>query len=101
MVEAAYRRVPEELGCQAVGLRDVCSFVYRAEFDNGITEHERDHVVVGRCEGDIDPDPAEASEVRWVSFDALAAELANEPAKFAVWAPIALTLAMADTFRTS
>ena len=100
VVEAAYRRVPEELGCRATGLRDICSFVYRAEFDNGITEHECDHVVVGRCEGEVDPDPAEASEARWVTFDELAAELANEPAKFAVWAPIALTLAVADVAGT-
>ena len=94
VVEAAYRRVPEELGCEAVDLRDLCSFVYRAEVDNGLIEHERDHVIVGRCAGGIVPNPAEASEVRWVGFDALSIELANEPAKFAVWAPIVFTLAM-------
>ncbi len=96
VVEAAYRRVPEELGCEAVDLRELCSFVYRAEFDNGLTEHECDHVVVGRCVGDVVPNPAEASEARWTSFDDLAAELANEPAKFAVWAPIVFTLTMND-----
>lgn len=96
VVEAAYRRVPEELGCEAVDLRDACAFVYRAEFDNGLIEHEFDHVVIGRCSGTIDPNPAEASEARWISFDALAAELANEPRKFAAWAPIVFTLAMAD-----
>lgn len=96
VIEAAYRRVPEELGCQAVDLREACAFVYHAEFDNGLIEHEFDHVVVGRCSGEVDPNPAEASEARWVSFDTLASELANEPHKFAVWAPIALTLAMAS-----
>lgn len=99
VIEAAYRRVPEELGCEAADLHEVCSFVYRAEFENGLIEHEFDHVVVGRCVGEVNPNPAEASEARWVSFDALAAELAEEPAKFAVWAPIALTLAMADVAR--
>ena len=96
LIEAAYRRVPEELGCEAVDLRDACAFVYRAEVDNGLTEHEFDHVVIGRCSGQIDPNPAEASEARWIGFDALAAELANEPLKFAAWAPIALTLAMSN-----
>lgn len=95
VIEAAYRRVPEELGCQAVDLRDLCSFVYRADVGNGLVEYERDHVVVGRCAGDIDPNPAEASEARWVSFDALSVELANEPTKFAAWAPIVFTLTMA------
>ena len=96
LIEAAYRRVPEELGCEAVDLRDACAFVYHAEVDNGLTEHEFDHVVIGRCSGQIDPNPAEASEARWIGFDALAAELANEPLKFAAWAPIALTLAMSN-----
>jgi isopentenyl-diphosphate delta-isomerase len=96
VIEAAYRRIPEELGCGAIDLREACAFAYRAEFDNGLVEHEFDHVVIGQCTGEIDPNPAEASEVRWIDFEALAAELANEPHKFAVWAPIALTLAIAD-----
>ena len=99
IIEAAYRRVPEELGCKAVELRELCAFVYRAEFDNGIIEHEFDHVVIGRCEGEIAPDPAEASEVRWMGFDALAAELADAPRSFAAWAPIVFTMTMADLLR--
>ena len=96
VIEAAYRRVPEELGCEAVDLHEASAFVYRAEFDNGLIEHEFDHVIVSRCAGAVNPNPAEASDARWISFDALATELAGEPLKFAVWAPIALTLAMAD-----
>lgn len=96
VLEAAYRRLPEELGCTAVGLREICAFVYRAQFDNGLCEHEFDHVVVGHCEGEINPNPAEASEARWVSFDKLAVELAGEPLKFAAWAPIVFTMTMAE-----
>ncbi|MBQ9004428.1 MAG: isopentenyl-diphosphate Delta-isomerase, partial [Eggerthellaceae bacterium] len=95
-VQAAYRRVREELGCEAAGLRDVAAFAYRAEFGNGLCEHEYDHVIVGRCEGKIAPDPTEVAEVRWVSFEALASELASEPGKFAAWAPMVLSMAMAD-----
>ncbi|MBQ9041380.1 MAG: isopentenyl-diphosphate Delta-isomerase [Eggerthellaceae bacterium] len=95
LLDAAYRRVREELGCGATGLRDVAAFAYRAEFENGLCEHEYDHVLVGRCAGDPNPDPAEASEVRWVGFDELAAELAERPEAFAAWAPMVLTLVMA------
>ena len=94
-IEAAYRRVHEELGCDAVDLREIAAFAYRAEFDNGLCEHEFDHVVIGRCKGDIVPDPAEASDVRWIDFDTLASELMSEPTKFAVWAPIVFTMTMA------
>ena len=96
-VEAAYRRVHEELGCEAKELREIAAFAYRAEVDNGLCEHEYDHVIVGSCEGAIDPDPDEASEVRWIGFDALAAELAEEPLKFAAWVPMVLSLTMSWT----
>lgn len=98
-VEAAYRRVREELGCEAMDLRETEAFAYRAVFDNGLVEFEYDHVVVGRCEGDIAPDPDEVSEVRWIGFDALAAELAAEPERFTAWAPMVLTLAMTSIGR--
>lgn len=95
-LEAAYRRVREELGCDAVDLREITAFAYRAEFDSGLCEYEYDHVLVGRCEGDIAPDPAEVDEVRWVGFDGLAAELAERPETFAAWAPMVLTMVMAE-----
>jgi len=95
-IDAAYRRVHEELGCEAIDLSELCAFVYRAPFDNGICEHEFDHVLVGQCEGEPSFDSSEVAEVRWVGADALAYELANEPEKFAAWAPIVLTLVMRD-----
>ena len=96
VVDAAYRRVKEELGCEAEDLREVCAFVYRAEFDNGVTEHEYDHVIVGGFAGQLDLDPSEVSEVRWIGFDDLAKELAEEPEKFTAWAPMVLTQAMQE-----
>ena len=96
LVDAAYRRVREELGCGAVDLREISAFAYRAVFDNGLCEFEYDHVLVGRCEGEPDPDPAETSKVRWAGFDELAAELAERPEAFAAWAPMVLTMAMAS-----
>ena len=99
VLEAARRRVREELGCEAVSLREVAAFVYRAEFENGLCEHEIDHVLVGSCDGEVTPDLSESDEVRWVDLEALAAELAGEPRAFTAWAPMVLSLAMADIAR--
>lgn len=93
-MEAARRRVREELGCEAVDLHEVTAFAYRAVFETGLAEYEYDHVFVARCEGDVAPDPAEVDEVRWIGFDALAAELASEPGQFAAWAPMVFTEVM-------
>ena len=94
IIEAAYRRVPEELGCTAAELHEIAAFVYRAEFENGLCEYEYDHVVVGQCASELELNPNEVSEARWMSFDALAEELAKEPKQFAAWAPTVFTLTM-------
>ena len=96
VVEAAYRRVSEELGVKALGLSEIDSFVYHAAFANGITEHEYDHVLIGTCGGEFDLDPAEVSDVRWLGVEELSEELMNHPDNFAVWAPIVLSMAMRE-----
>lgn len=95
VLDAARRRVGEELGCGAADLREIGAFAYRAVFEDGLCEFEYDHVLVGRCLGEPSPDPAETSEARWVGLDRLAAELADSPEVFAAWAPMVLSSAMA------
>ncbi|MBR6029813.1 MAG: isopentenyl-diphosphate Delta-isomerase [Clostridia bacterium] len=93
-IEAAYRRVRQELGCEAVSLREIGWFIYRAEFPDGICEYECDHVLAGRCAGEPVPDPAEVSGIRWVSAETLNALLTKEPETFAPWAYQVLSLAL-------
>jgi len=94
VMDAAYRRVHEELGCEAEALRELSAFVYRAEFENGLVEHEYDHVLVGRCVGEPKPDPTEVGAIRWITPDALAVELAERPECFSAWAPMVLSLVL-------
>ena len=95
LLDAANRRVYEELGCEAIGLREIASFVYRATFDDGLSEHEYDHVIIGRFAGELAPDLQEVGDVRWVGIDELALELAEKPEVFCAWAPMVLSIAMA------
>ena len=102
---AATRRVREELGCEVAPgtLREVGAYVYRAVFANGLTEYEYDHVLLGRIDaapGEEDaaltPDPEEVDEIRWISPEVLAAELAERPETFAAWAPGVLAMALRE-----
>ena len=95
LLDAAYRRAHEELGCNARNLAELSAFIYRAEFADGICEYEYDHVLLGECVGDPSPDPAEVSAVRWVSADDVAHELATNPERFTAWAFTVLSLALA------
>ena len=58
--DAAARRLFEELGF-GTELRFAFSFTYKAAFDNGLTEHEFDHVFVGHFDGPLRPDPKEVA----------------------------------------
>jgi isopentenyl-diphosphate delta-isomerase len=59
--------------------------VYKAPFDNGLTEHELDHVFVG--EYNIDPvfNKEEVNHFQWISLDELYVQLKENPAKYTVW----------------
>ncbi len=94
---AAARRTREELGCEAEDLREVGAFVYRAPFENGLTEHEFDHVLLARLIPGAapDPDPEETDALRWVTVTALREELAEHPERFTAWAPQVVALAFA------
>lgn len=93
---AVLRRMPEELGCEADELREIGAFVYRAEFDNGLTEHEFDHVFLATSASDPVPDPEEAEEIRWITPDELERMLEEQPGTFTAWAPQVLRMALAE-----
>ena len=45
------RRLQEEMGF-TTELKEVTSFIYKAPFENGLTEHEFDHILLGHYEDD-------------------------------------------------
>ncbi len=83
-VHAAHRRLIEELGfdCQ---LELKHSFIYKAPFDNGLTEHEFDHVFFGDYNEVINFNPEEVAAVKWVTVPSLLADINNNPENYTVW----------------
>lgn len=87
--EAAHRRLRQEMGLDT-GLREILKFIYRAEFENGLTEHEFDHVFVGRYDGEVSPNPEEVGDHKWVDVKHLKKDIAKNPEKYTPWFRIAL-----------
>ena len=81
---AAQRRLKEEMGLEA-DLDHKFSFIYRAEFDNGLIEHEFDHVFFGRSDAIVSPDPEEVAQWRPITIDALDEMLRTESQRFTAW----------------
>jgi len=58
---SAAKRLQEEMGF-TTPLEKAFDFTYQAPFDNGLTEFEFDHVLIGKYSGEISPEPAEVAE---------------------------------------
>ncbi len=86
---AAKRRLQEELGfsCEVT---KAFSFIYKAELDNGLTEHEFDHVFIANYEGNITPNQEEVEDYKYVDCDYLAFEMEHFSEKYTPWFRIAL-----------
>jgi isopentenyl-diphosphate delta-isomerase len=85
---AASRRLEEEMGF-SVPLEEIFSFTYRASFSNGLTEHEYDHVFVGRFDGEVNPDAREVKDFAFKSLDEIGRLLQQEQKTFTAWFVIA------------
>ncbi|MCA9733520.1 MAG: isopentenyl-diphosphate Delta-isomerase [Deferribacteres bacterium] len=86
---AAQRRLFEELGIQCK-MDEIFDFIYKTSFDDGLFEHELDHVFVGEYTGDVAPNPEEVMAVRWQSLKNLYEEVNAHPERFTVWFKIML-----------
>ena len=90
IIEAAHRRMEEELGIKAgtCELKEIDSFVYFQAYE-GLSEYEFDHVIVGEYAGEITPNPEEIQDNRWITYEELGKELLEDPKKFSAWFLIA------------
>jgi isopentenyl-diphosphate delta-isomerase len=87
-LQAAGRRLKEEMGF-STPLKKVFHFTYKASFDNGLTEHEYDHVFVGNFDGEIKPSVDEVENYCYKSLDEIDESLKTEPGKYTAWFHIA------------
>ncbi|GAA4319097.1 isopentenyl-diphosphate Delta-isomerase [Pontixanthobacter gangjinensis] len=83
-IEAGKRRLQEEMGF-STELKDTISFIYKAPFDNGLTEHEFDHILVGNFEGEPDLNPDEVAAWKWVSLEDLKVDMKKNPHIYTEW----------------
>jgi len=87
--EAVHRRLQEEMGFDTE-LKKTFHFTYRALFDNGLTEHEFDHVFIGTFEGEPKPNPEEVGEWKWASPEEVQKDVKEHPEKYTPWFKLVL-----------
>jgi len=84
---AAQRRLMEEMG-MACELQYLFDFIYRAELDNDLIEHEYDYVFVGFSNTLPVPVPAEVADYQYISIEDLEEKLNSDPERFTAWLKI-------------
>ncbi|MEY3100030.1 MAG: hypothetical protein RIS89_190 [Bacteroidota bacterium] len=86
---AAERRLKEEMGMSAP-MQTAFKFQYKATLDQGLTEHELDHVLFGYTNQDPNINPEEVAAFRWISMAQLLQELQSKRDSFTIWFQILL-----------
>lgn len=84
VLEAAHRRLQEEMGFDCE-LKKLTDFIYRAELDKGLIEHEFDHVFVGTWDGTPVLNTEEVASYTWMDVEELEADIASRPELYTVW----------------
>lgn len=83
-IEAGKRRLEEEMGF-VTELTETTSFLYKAPFDNGLTEHELDHIMVGYYEDDPFINKEEVEAWKWRDLEEVKADIAINPQDYTAW----------------
>ena len=83
-IEAGKRRLQEEMGFVAE-LKELFSFIYKAPFDNGLTEHEYDFVMIGSFDAEPNINPDEVEAWKWMSPELVKKDINDNPEQYTVW----------------
>ncbi|MGZ3862714.1 MAG: isopentenyl-diphosphate Delta-isomerase [Bacteroidia bacterium] len=81
---AANRRLHEEMGIYC-GLKHKFAFIYRAELENGLIEHELDHVYTGVSNDLPNPDPAEVDTWKYLTTEEIEKDMQLNPSSYTAW----------------
>jgi isopentenyl-diphosphate delta-isomerase len=83
-IQAGSRRLFEEMGFQT-DLKELFHFIYKAPFDNGLTEHELDHVMIGYYNDAPNINTEEVEDWKWMPIEAVKSDIQNNPDLYTIW----------------
>lgn len=83
-LQAGIRRLQEEMGF-VTPLKETISFIYKAPFDNGLTEHELDHIMVGSYEDAPIINPDEVADWKWMPIEDVKQDIDDNPQLYTAW----------------
>jgi isopentenyl-diphosphate delta-isomerase len=83
-IQAGKRRLQEEMGITC-DLEEKFYFIYKAPFDNGLTEHELDHVLIGYSNKNPVINSKEVGDFKWMTIDSIKNDIFENPNDYTEW----------------
>ena len=83
-IQAGTRRLLEEMGFETE-LKEMFHFIYKAPFDNGLTEHELDHVMIGYYDNMPDINKEEVESWKWMKIEDVKNDMITNPDQYTIW----------------
>lgn len=80
----AERRLNEEMGF-TTSVDFIGSFIYRVQFDNGLIEHEYDHMFCGHYDGKPSPNQDEVEAWKYIPVSELLKDVEKNPENYTFW----------------
>ena len=83
-IEAGKRRLLEEMGFETE-LKIITSFIYKVEFENGLTEHEFDYLLIGKYIKSPVINKQEVADWKWMKVELIADDIKLNPNNYTSW----------------
>jgi isopentenyl-diphosphate Delta-isomerase len=83
------RRLMEEMGMNCT-TQFAFNFIYKATFENGLTEHEFDHVYIGISDQLPKPQKEEVKNWKYINLQTLQEDILQKPNLYTEWMKISL-----------
>jgi isopentenyl-diphosphate Delta-isomerase len=96
--DATYRRLQEEMGftCE---LKEIFSFLYRAELENNLVENEYDHVFFGIYDGKVVINKDEADDYKWININDVKSDIKDNPEVYTYWFKVLFDRAESEFYK--
>lgn len=84
---AGRRRLKEEMGFECP-VKPHFHFIYKADLDANLIEHELDYVLFGTYDGEVHPNPDEVMDYKWVDWNEFTEDITRSPERYTAWLQI-------------
>lgn len=85
LIAAGQERLEFEMGIVDFPLAYAFHFLYKGVVENGLIEHELDHVLLGSGNPAVLPNPEEVMDYKWIPLAQLEIEVEKQPERYTIW----------------